>query len=500
MNSPEPRKNYFQNWISVVGAILSIFLFAVLLFLFILDFIAKETNPYLGVITYLVLPGFLVATLIVIPFGAFRERKRRFQRGYVRRFPQIDFNNPLHQKWAFTTIGVVTLFLLFTMYGTYHAYEFTESTTFCGKVCHQVMKPEYTAYHHSPHARVACAGCHIGPGASWFVRSKLSGSYQVYSVIARKYSRPIETPIQNLRPAQETCEKCHWPRQFFGAVEQDHRYFLSDEANTEWRTRMLMLVGGGMPPYGKKEGIHWHMNINNQVYYVAADEKRQVIPWVKKIGPDGEEEVFVEEGSGFSAQKPPEGEMRRMDCMDCHNRPSHVFKSPVTAVNEAMAYGVIDRSLPFIKRESVKALLGDYATVEVATAGIQKHLDDFYQKKYPEIFSERERRISRSVKAVQEIYQNNFFPDMKVSWKEYPNNIGHWIFPGCFRCHDGKHKTEQGEVIRNDCKICHNIIEQGPVGALEQSSEGLEFKHPEEMGEMWREMACYDCHTGGADS
>ena len=499
MDSSPKQENYFQNWISVIGGILSVFLFAVLLFLFILDFWAKETNPYLGAITYLILPGFLVTSLIVIPFGAWRERRRRFRRGYVRRFPQIDFNNPIHQKWAFTTIGVCTLFLLFTMVGTYRAYEFTESTAFCGRLCHQVMQPEYVAYHNSPHARVACAECHIGPGASWFVRSKLAGSYQIYSVLTKKYSKPIKTPIENLRPAQETCEKCHWPRQFFGAVEQDREYFLPDEANTEWKTRMLMFVGGGIPPYGKKEVIHWHMNINNQVYYVATDEKRQVIPWVKKIGPDGQEEVFVEKGSGLSATNLPKGELRRMDCMDCHNRPSHIFKSPSKAVNEAMSYGVIDRSLPYVKREAVKALLGDYPSQEEAVARIRSRLENFYQTKYPEVWAQKEKRIERTVKAVQEIYRTNFFPSMKVSWKEYPNNIGHFIFSGCFRCHDGKHQTEEGKVIRNECAVCHSIIEQGPAAQPERASEGLEFKHPEDIGEAWKEMACTDCHTGGAD-
>ena len=180
------------------------------------------------------------------------------------------------------------------MVGSYKAYEFTESVTFCGKLCHQVMEPEFTAYQHSPHARVACVECHIGPGADWFVRSKISGSYQIYSVLFKKYHKPIETPVKNLRPAQETCEQCHWPRQFFGAVEQNRHYFLSDEANTEWKTRMLMFVGGGIPPFGKREGIHWHMSINNQVQYIASDEKRMVIPWVKKIGSDRRERNFFD--------------------------------------------------------------------------------------------------------------------------------------------------------------------------------------------------------------
>ncbi|MBI4387822.1 MAG: NapC/NirT family cytochrome c, partial [Candidatus Omnitrophica bacterium] len=366
MNQENRWKSSFQNWISVIAGIAAIVLFACLLFLIILDFIAKEHNPYVEAVAFLILPGFLVAALLLVVYGAWRERRQRVKRGYVRRFPHIDFNHPTHQKIALVAVGVVTLFLLFSMYGTYRAYEFTESVAFCGTICHQVMEPEHTAYQHSPHARVTCVQCHIGPGAGWYVRSKLSGAYQIYSVIAKKYSRPIETPVKNLRPAQETCEQCHWPQKFFGAIDQDRHYFLSDETNSPWNVRMLMFVGGGTPPYGKREGIHWHMNINNKVYYVASDEKRQTIPWVKAIHPDGKEEVFVDKESEFTADKPPAGEMRRMDCIDCHNRPSHVFKSPDATVNEAMAYGAIDRELPFIKRESVKALLGKYDSKDSA--------------------------------------------------------------------------------------------------------------------------------------
>ncbi|OGX06850.1 MAG: hypothetical protein A3G87_01475 [Omnitrophica bacterium RIFCSPLOWO2_12_FULL_50_11] len=497
MNEPPEQKSYFQNWVSVTGGIFSVFLFAVLLFLFILDFWSKRGNPYLGVVTYLVLPVFLIASLLVIPLGAWNERTKRRKRGYVRRFPHIDFNNPAHQKLAFGTIGVCTLFLLFTMYGTYRAYEFTESVTFCGELCHQVMEPEHTAYQHSPHARVSCVECHIGPGADWFVRSKFSGTYQIYSVLFKKFHRPIETPIKNLRPAQETCEQCHWPRQFFGAVEQDRQYFLSDEANTQWQTKMLMLVGGGMPPYGEKEGIHWHMNIDNQVYYIATDEKRQEIPWVKVVSSSGKEEVYVSEGSDFSATELPQGEMRRMDCMDCHNRPSHIFKSPQEAVNEALSFGAMDPSLPYLKREAVKALAEEYESHEQASAGIREHLEGFYLENYPDVWSSRKADVEKSIQTAIDIYKTNFFPQMKISWNVYPDNIGHFIFPGCFRCHDGRHRTEDGKFVRTDCNTCHVIIAQGDPSLVETNVDGLEFKHPEpQIGEAWKETACYDCHTG----
>src|SRR3989338_4162891 len=252
-----------------------------------------------------------------------------------------------------------------------------------------------------------------------------------------------------------------------------------------------------MPPYGKKEGIHWHMNIDNQVYYIATDEKRQEIPWVKVVSSSGKEEVYVSEGSNFSARELPKGEMRRMDCMDCHNRPSHIFKSPQEAVNEALSFGAMDPSLPYLKREAVKALAEEYESHEQASAGIREHLEGFYLENYPDVWSSRKADVEKSIQTAIDIYKTNFFPQMKISWNVYPDNIGHFIFPGCFRCHDGRHRTEDGKFVRTDCNTCHVIIAQGDPSLVETNVDGLEFKHPEpQIGEAWKETACYDCHTG----
>jgi hypothetical protein len=500
MSSEETKResrNYFRNWISIAGKIFSIICFVIIACLFLLDFFLLQKNPYLGILAYMVVPGFLVVSLLLIPVGALIERARSRKSGYIPKFPIIDFNNPLHQKWAYTTWAVVTVFLLFSAIGIYKAYDFTESNTFCGRICHTVMEPEYTAYHQSSHARVNCTHCHVGSGAEWYVRSKLTGAYQVYSVLAKAYSRPIATPVHSLRPAQDTCEQCHWPQKFFGSIEQDHDYFLPDEANTEWKTRMLMSIGGGSASGGEKEGIHWHVSPENKIYYVATDKKRQAIPWIRKVGKDGKEEVFVEKGSGYTAGKPPQGEMRLMDCMDCHNRPSHSFRDPSKIVNEAMASGAIDKTLPSIKHEAVKALTGKYATHDEATQKIPELLKIFYQTKYPEVWAKQRNVIEKAAQAVIGIYKVNFFPTMNVSWKEYPNNIGHLIFPGCFRCHDGNHESLVGRKISNECTQCHAIISQGAPGALETQVDGLEFKHPDPaVGDAWKEMQCNECHTG----
>ena len=493
------QTNYFNNLISIAGKIFSIISFVIIACLFLLDLFLRQKNPYLGILAYMVVPGFLVLSLLLIPTGALIERARSRKTGYIPKFPIIDFNNPLHQKWAYTTWGVITVFLICSAIGVYQAYNFTESNTFCGRVCHTVMEPEYTAYAQSSHARVNCTHCHVGEGAEWYVRSKLSGAYQVYSVLAKAYPKPIATPVHSLRPAQETCEKCHWPQKFFGSVEQNHAYFLPDEFNTEWKTRMLIFVGGGggASAQGTKEGIHSHMIGDHKVYYVATDKKRQVIPWVRMVGADGKEEIFVDKESGYSAENPPKGEMRVMDCMDCHNRPSHAYRAPSVAVNEAMARALISPSLPFIKEQSVKALAGDYKSREEGEKKIRESLEKFYRQKYPQIGSAEKGEVGRAIRAVLDIYRTNFFPSMNVSWKAYPNNIGHMIFPGCFRCHSGRHETAKGRKISHECSSCHAIIAQGPPNALETNVAGLEFKHPDQdVGEAWKETSCYECHTG----
>ncbi len=478
---PARRPSVFQNWISLVGLVLAACAFFAVLFLIAMDFLQGFENPYMGILTYIVAPAFLTLGLILIVGGALWERRRRHHLapGEVPRYLRIDFNIPHHRN-MFLTVSIVTaVFLLMTAFGSYQTYHFTESVQFCGLTCHRVMQPEYTAYQNSPHARVACAECHIGPGASWFVKSKLSGSYQVYATLANKYPRPIPTPIENLRPAQETCEQCHWPQKFYGNAERVNRHFLADETNTPWTIQLLMKVGGGDPTHGPVGGIHWHMNIANKVEYIASDRGRQKIPWVRLTDRDGKTTVFESEEGKLTPQQIAAAQPRRMDCMDCHNRPAHNFQPPVRAVNIALATGRISTNIPNIKRLAVEALTAEYATTEEAMQKIA-------EKVPPEAVAE-----------VQRIYRQNFFPEMKVNWRAYPNNIGHTIFPGCYRCHDGKHKSAEGKVITHDCNACHTIIAQGSGEKLATiSAQGLEFEHPVDIADMWKEMNCAECHTG----
>lgn len=485
----------FYNLISIVGAALAAFSFVAIIFLFVVDFFMQKSTPYLGIINYLVFPAVLILGLLLVPIGMWREHHRRAKFHALPSLPRVDLNIPHHRRMFALSVAVLSVFLLLTGVGSYQAYEFTESTRFCGATCHTVMEPEYTAYQGSPHARVTCAGCHVGPGAGWYVQSKLSGLYQVYSVAFNKYPRPIPTPITNLRPARETCEQCHWPQAFFGSKQSERVHFIKDEANTRWTYNVLIKIGGGSPELGHTSGIHWHMNIANKIEYLPADESREVIPWVRSTNAKGEVTVYSADPSLQDGAAVDESKLRVMDCIDCHNRPTHIFKSPNLAVNAAMNFGRIDATLPMIKAAAVEALLPEYLTKETALAAIDSSLHAFFEQNYPEVAAAKAEQIKAAVTSVQDIYAKNNFPKMKASWRNYPDHIGHYLSPGCHRCHDGLHQSADGKAITHDCNACHLIIAQGDGETVKESNlEGLEFRHPVDIGDAWKETSCHECH------
>ncbi len=499
--TPDPalqRPSLLANWTSVAGAVLATAAFFAAASLIAIDAFRGFRNPYLGILTYLVAPAFLVAGILLVVLGAAleRRRRRRLAPGAIPRFPRVDLNVARDRRAVIVVSAAIIVFLLFTALGTYRTYQFTESARFCGVTCHSVMKPEYTAYLQSPHARVACVECHIGPGATWFVKSKLSGAYQVYATLADRYPRPIPAPIDHLRPAQETCEQCHWPRQFYGAAERVFRHRLADERNTPWTVRMLVDIGGGDPRFGPASGIHWHMDIANLVEYVAVDRERQSIPWVRITDRAGKVTVYTASEGRLGPAQLASATVRRFDCVDCHNRPTHIYRSPVDSVELAMSMGAIDPRLPFVKKQAVLALTGRYASTDAAIAEISRSLTAFYRARPPDVAQASAAALARTIAEVQRIYRQNFFPEMKVDWRTYADNVGHLEFPGCFRCHDGDHASADGRRISHACDTCHVIVAQGPGASIEERLDGLAFRHPVDVGDAWRETSCSSCHDG----
>jgi len=488
----------FYNLRTLIGAAIASVSFGLVLFLTILDLFAGEQKPYVGILTFIILPIFILFGLALGFWGVWREHKLEKQGlPHEMKLPSIDLNDP-RQRNAFFWISLSgILLLLFSAFGSFKAYEYTDSDEFCGTMCHKVMEPEYTAYQNSPHAHVGCAKCHIGPGAGWFVRSKLSGAYQVYSTIFNKYSRPIETPIQNLRPAQETCEQCHWPKHFFSEMHVTKSYFLSDETNTRRDLDLLLKVGGGNEEAGLSGGIHWNMNIANEITYAPADRQRQVIPWVKvKSKKDGSEHIYKNIEDPIKEDSLANLEKRTMDCIDCHNRPSHIYHPPAPTVDHVLSAALINPKLPYAKSVAVKALEQSFSSPGAAHDSIKITIEDYYRINYPQIASGQTASINQMITAVQKLYARNYFPTMGVAWRHFPNNIGHLFYNGCFRCHDNKHVREDGKVLTNDCSVCHTILAQSFGNDKKTVSlEGVQYRHPVDIGNSWKEMNCSDCHA-----
>lgn len=480
-----------ENWISMLGIFLGTCAFATGTFLLILELVRPSHHAYMGILTYLVAPTLLAGSLALIVFGMLiTRRKMKRSGGVLPKPPVIDLGNRRTVRRLAILWAGVSVFLVVSAVATYHTFHFTESVEFCGTICHEVMKPEYVAFKESPHANTTCAKCHIGPGAGWFVKSKLSGLYQVYSVMFNKFDRPIATPVHSLRPAKQTCQNCHWPEKFFGAVLRTWTYFLPDEENSPWTIKMLLNIGGGNPEHGKIKGIHWHMEGVNTIEYVATDEKRLVIPWVRAIDQDGNETIYrtEEQDEAITDEVAATMATRTMDCIDCHNRPTHQYRSPNEALDMALLAGTVDASMPEIKYKAGEWLADDYATETQALDTIERELRETYAS---------HAGLESAITTIQNIYSKNFFPEMKVRWDQYPDHIGHKITPGCFRCHDGKHVSDTGERIRHDCAICHTILAQGPGrDAPGFAAQGMEFQHPEDVDGEWKTERCDMCHTG----
>jgi hypothetical protein len=489
------------NWISSAGAIIASVTFVIILFLLLLDSFIGITNLYLGILIYLILPPILIFGLLLIPLGMYRQWRLIKKTGEVpvQRYPMIDFNKKSHRNGALIFIPGTAVFILMSAVGTYQAYHFSESVAFCGTTCHSVMEPEHTTYHNSPHARVSCTACHVGAGAGWYTKSKLSGAYQVYAVTVNNYPRPLPTPIENLRPARETCEQCHWPEKFFGAQQIKSDHYMYDEANTHYPVNMLFKTGGGDPKIRRVSGIHWHVSSGSKVEYIARDDKRQDIPWVRLTDETtGETVIYQDINEPLTAEEFAEAVPRVMDCMDCHNRPSHIFNSPDYAIDQAMFTGRISSVIPEIKRVAVEAMAEEYESKKQAFADIADNVTEYYKSQHENYYSQNSPLIDSAISAITRTFSQNIFPGMKARWSAYPNNIGHFYNKGCMRCHEGSHQSEDGLTITHDCNACHLILAQGSEEAdiASISPEGFEFKHPVDIAEAWREIGCYDCHTG----
>jgi len=488
-----------KNWLTIIGSIIAVINLALILLLFIISSIFNKGNTNLGLFIYVILPGFLILGLLMIPIGMFRERSksRKSNLRETGKFPRIDLNDPRHRN-AFIIFTIATIIILFlSTLGSFEAYHFTESVEFCGTLCHQVMEPEHIAYQNSPHANVLCVECHVGSGASWYVKSKLSGLHQVYAVIAKSYPTPIETPLHDLRPARETCERCHWPQKFYARTLWTKKYFLADSLNTEWDIILQMKTGPEYSGLGLSEGIHWHINPEVNIEYISENDKRENITYVKYTNnTNGEVIIYQNDDNIISDSIISSAASRTMDCIDCHNRPSHIYNSPTVYFDKAMLTGDISKNIPFIKKTSMEILRENFSDTDTALMKIEASIRDYYRSDFRDYYDSNTGLIDKSIGSIQNAFKMNTFPKMKVSYDLYPEHIGHLEFNGCFRCHNDTFKSDNGRTITKDCDLCHTIVGQGQPDMMVYSNikESLEFQHPVDIGTAWKEFNCSECH------
>ncbi len=444
-----------RNAITIAGTsltTLSAFFVALLLFL---GLFGIANAPYVGLITFLMLPGFFVLGLLLIPIGLIYDRiwgAKRREAGADPYTFVIDLKRPQVRRAVvlIATFSLLNLFVLSAV--TYEGVVYMESNQFCGAACHSVMHPEFIGYDHSPHAEVRCVECHIGSGAQSYVEAKLSGVRQVVSLMTNSYARPIPTPVHNFRPAREICGECHAGEQSTGDKLKLITKYAEDDDNTELTTAMLLHLGD------QGQGIHgYHNDPDRDIRFLATDESREEIALVRVREADGTVTNYAADGFEGDPEAVADAAMRRMDCIDCHNRPAHTFEMPGPAIDAALHAGRIDTGLPGIKSAGLEAL-NAAATADDPAGLIATQLQQYYADNPPAAIENADGAVNTAIAELQAIFSQNVFPSMKIEWGTYPVHDSHIDSPGCFRCHDDAHTSPAGNAIRQDCAMCHDVL------------------------------------------
>jgi hypothetical protein len=409
------------------------------------------------------------------------------------------FPPPGTSRWLrvlpYVLLGVLTLALLT---GSAYAWDYTNSPEFCGSTCH-TMPPEFTSYLTSPHARVDCVECHIGRGfIAQRITRKAGDAKHIISLTFKDYEFPIRA--DELRPARETCERCHFPEKFSDDSLREIKRFRNDAANTPESTYLVLKTGGGTKRLGLGRGIHWH--IENPVYFQSLDFHEQVIPYVRVVEEDGTIVEYLDIEADINPDTINPDELEEMDCITCHNRITHLILHPEDMVDQLINRGVVSPMIPEIRRKAIEIMYKGYPSKEAALDAIGD-LEDFYRKSYSDFYHRNVDLVHGAVTALQESYDGSVYPEQKASWDTHPNNAGHLYAPGCFRCHDGKHLNSEGEAIRLECNLCHSIpvvaeptdfiadieISRGPEPENHLNPNWISVHH-----EVY-DPTCGNCHT-----
>ncbi len=452
-------KGVSVNKLGKTGVVLTTSSFIVFVILEIARMLGVLHNAYIGLINYLVFPALFVIGLILIPIAWSQRKKTTGKSGkelLSDQFAAEELEAGFVGSKVFLTIGIFSLInILFLLIVSSQMLSFMDEAEFCGTACHSVMNPEWTTYQQSPHAHVRCVQCHVGEGVDALIASKLNGAYQILSLTFHLYKQPIPTPVHQLRPARETCEKCHWPKKFYGSRLKTIAHFALDSASTPRYTTLNLKVDIGRG--GEKAGIHWHISKKNKVRYASVNDERKEMIWIEVDDKNGAVKRYHNKQLAEYKVKGEEA-ARTMDCVDCHNRATHIYENPEEAVDLRLQQGLMDRSLPYLKRVALGALLVGSPTKEIGLERVGNHIRGFYRKNYPMVATAQMDKVDQAVKVVQEIYERNIHQGMHITWGSYSNFLGHKGNSGCFRCHNEHMVDDNGKTIVHDCTTCHSIL------------------------------------------
>jgi hypothetical protein len=461
-----------RNRAALVGATIFILLFPVLLITTLIDLQGGIENPYFSLLLYLVMGPLSLMALVLLVTGLLTRKWKNQEEGgsrYTLEFLKEQLTSPEHsrniRRFVYSATVLISVFLFMMVALTHTGHRYTDSVHFCGSFCHTVMEPQFVTHRNSPHSQVRCVACHIGKHSGGLTDAKLSGLKQLYSTMTDSYPRPLKIPRKSLRPTRATCEECHRPEKFHGHKLYFFDKFLQDEANSHVQTVMIMKIGSGGHLGSSAHGIHWHTSENHQVFFTADDLDRRQINRITLLAPDGEITAFSK--GNMPATDGDLGHL--MDCVDCHNRPTHDFLSPEKAIDQKLLRKQIPAELPYIKREATIAVTREYKNIKKARAGIEKYLKQWYTDNYPQLTVNQPELLATAIEGAQQAYEENVFPEMKIGWETYPSCIDHRHEGGCFRCHDNSFQSADGRVISQDCNLCHIIlVEKEPVEIVMQ--------------------------------
>lgn len=456
-------KGFRRNKVSLTGMIVISVTFPLLIVCAILDLMEVVRSPFFGVWTYGILsPLFILGhAIFFIGFffiGSGPDKESPCSFSYIKEhFAHVSDKTNFRKLIFLASFLAVGNFIVVVLVG-YTGHHYSETQRFCGTLCHTAMSPESTAHQISPHSRVACVDCHVGSGLKNFISSKIAGIRQVVSVTTGSYSKPIRMPTHGLRPARETCEECHRPELFHGDKLKVTDRYQEDEKNSHLQTVLLMKLGSGGQGPGAR-GIHSHVSNKNKIVFTYEDEFRERISQVHLMRADGSELLFKDPAIQGEKDSGSMGHgVKEMDCVDCHNRPAHIYLSPAEAIDRSIANGMISRELPFIKQQGMELITKEYPSKEQGMQEIESGLRAWYEKQYPELVREKEEQIQEAVISLQKAYCDNIYQDMKITWNTYQSNLGHHDGGGCFRCHNDTLEATDGSVISQDCETCHILL------------------------------------------